>query len=346
MLTLTQCRSLYLGAKVGKEYMESMTISEVSKSFGISTRMLRYYEQAGLIESFRRQEYAYRVYDENAIMKLRHILLLRKLRISVKQIKMILQNPDSVTAIKVFGQNISELNNEILALSEIKNILEHLVRQLQQNSQIQISPLIIQDHTILSYIESLSTEKKNKEEKTMDNLKKVEESLSKLSDVRIIYLPSATVASAHHIGDDPETHANSMIDEFVRNTNLCKVKPDIRHYGFNHPNPVDDTGFHGYEVWVTIPDDMEVPAPLVKKHFEGGLYAAHMISFGNFNEWEWLFGWACKNEKYEFAGDLKDQEHMCGLLDEHLNYINHVYLQNTEPEDFQLDLLMPIKERN
>lgn len=67
-------------------------------------------------------------------------------------------------------------------------------------------------------------------------------------------------------------------------------------------------------MWVTIPDDMEVPANLVKKRFEGGLYAAHMIPMGNFNEWEWLLNWVNENEKYEFAGDMKDQEHMCGLL--------------------------------
>lgn len=37
---------------------------------GISTRMLRYYEQIGLIKSFRREGYAYRVYDEEAISKI------------------------------------------------------------------------------------------------------------------------------------------------------------------------------------------------------------------------------------------------------------------------------------
>lgn len=177
----------------------------------------------------------------------------------------------------------------------------------------------------------------------MDKLKKAEEHLSKLNDVRIIYLPPSPVAAAHHIGDEPEHHAYAMIDKFVRDTGLCKMKPDLRHYGFNHPNPVDETGYHGYEIWVTIPDDMEVPPPLAKKYFDGGLYAAHMIAMGNFNEWEWLFTWVNNSEKYEFAGDMKDQEHMCGLLDEHLNYVNHVLLNNTEPEDLQLDLLMPVK---
>jgi DNA gyrase inhibitor GyrI len=179
----------------------------------------------------------------------------------------------------------------------------------------------------------------------MDRLKKAEESLSKLNDVRIIYLPPATVAAAHHIGDDPEQHAYRRMDAFVRDTNLCKIKPDIRHYGFNHPNPVDETQYQGYEIWVTIPEDMEVPPFLTKKQFSGGLYAAHMIAMGNFHEWEWLFEWVSKNERYEFAGDMQDQEHMCGLLDEHLNYVSHIHLDNTEPEDLQIDLLMPIRER-
>ncbi len=42
---------------------------------------------------------------------------------------------------------------------------------------------------------------------------------------------------------------------------------------------------------------------------------------------------------------MKDQEHMCGMLEEHLNYVNHVELENTEPEDFQLDLLLPLREK-
>ncbi len=327
--------------------MEAMTISQVSKSFNISTRMLRYYEQAGLIESFRQNDYAYRVYDETAISRLQQILILRRLRVSIKQIKTLLFNPDAVTAIKVFQQNISELNEEIAALSTIRSILNRFVEALQKAADVQIHRLITQDDTLSAVIESLSLTSINfKEDKTMDRLKKAEESLSKLNDVRIIYLPPATVAAAHHIGDDPEQHAYRMMDAFVRDTNLCKIKPDIRHYGFNHPNPVDETQYHGYEIWVTIPEDMEVPPPLTKKQFAGGLYAAHMIAMGNFHEWEWLFEWVSKNERYEFAGDMQDQEHMCGLLDEHLNYVSHIHLDSTEPEDLQIDLLMPVRERS
>ncbi|MCL2547371.1 MAG: MerR family transcriptional regulator, partial [Oscillospiraceae bacterium] len=45
--------------------MELQTVSQVAKTFGISTRMLRYYEQVGLIESIRNDDNSYRHYDQD-----------------------------------------------------------------------------------------------------------------------------------------------------------------------------------------------------------------------------------------------------------------------------------------
>ncbi len=326
--------------------MQGMTISEVSKRYRVSTRMLRYYEQFGLIESYRRENYAYRMYDEATLMRLRQIVILRKLRIPLKQIRVILQKPEAVTAVEVFRQNIAEIDEQITALTTIKSILSRFLDELKQTAQVSVHNLLTSDDAILASIESLSyANLNNLEDKTMDDLKKADKSLSRLTDVRIIRLPPSAVASAHFIGDEPEAHVSEMIDSFVSENNLCKIKPDLRNYGFNHPNPKDDSGYHGYEMWVTIPEDMEVPEPLTKKKFEGGLYAVHMIQMGNFHEWEWLFDWVSDHEKYTFAGDMHDQEHMCGLLEEQLNYVSHVMQGHTAPEDMQLDLLMPIKER-
>ena len=326
--------------------MELMTVSQVSRSLGISTRMLRYYEQAGLVESLRQEGYAYRIYDEKAVLRLKQILLLRRLRIPVRQIKAILQKEDAVAAIEIFRENIRNLNEEMTALSVVKEILNHFVEELSRTAELPLEKILLKDDVLADSIESFGLISINfKEDQTMEKLKKAEAGLSRIGDVRIIYLPPSAVAAAHYVGDEPEIHVNEMLDRFVRETGLHRRKPDLRHYGFNHPNPTDATGFHGYESWVTIPEDMEVPAPLVKKLFVGGIYAAHMISFGSFNEWDLLLNWVNSNEKYEFAGDMADQEHMCGLLEEHLNYISHVELANTEPEEFQLDLLVPVRER-
>lgn len=327
--------------------MEKMTISQVSRSLGISTRMLRYYEKAGLISSSRKEGYSYRIYDDNAVTRIKQILLLRKLRIPVRQIETILNNTNAVGAIEIFQQNIGELDEEITALSTIRDILNHLVEELSKATELPLKNIIAQDNAILTTIESLDLISINfKEEQTVDKLKKADQRLSKINDVRIIYLPPSAIAASHYIGDDPELHANFQIEKFVKESGLRKIKPDMRHFGFNHPNPVDETGFHGYEAWVTIPDDMDVPAPLQKKQFCGGLYAAHMIKFGNFNEWDPFLEWIIKDERYEFAGDLQDQEHMCGLLEEHLNFYSHVEQPDLDLEQLQLDLLIPIKEKD
>ena len=73
--------------------MELRTISQVSRDYGITARMLRYYEQVGLIQSQRKDDYAYRVYDKAALIRLRQVIVLRKLRVPVKQIVSILINP-------------------------------------------------------------------------------------------------------------------------------------------------------------------------------------------------------------------------------------------------------------
>lgn len=75
---------------------ELSTISKVSKLYGVSTRTLRYYEQIGLLVSQRVEGYSYRVYDEENCIKLREIIVLRKLRIPLKQIELLLRNPNIV----------------------------------------------------------------------------------------------------------------------------------------------------------------------------------------------------------------------------------------------------------
>ena len=58
-------------------------IRDVSSKYGISPRALRYYEDVGLITSTRTDNYAYRLYDKNAIKRLEQILILIKLKVLI-----------------------------------------------------------------------------------------------------------------------------------------------------------------------------------------------------------------------------------------------------------------------
>lgn len=321
------------------------TVTQVSRAYGVSPRMLRYYEQAGLLQSRRMPDYAYRVYDPEALQRLRQILLLRKLRVPVKDIQVILSSAEAVTAIEVFERNIADLNAEIGALSLIRHVLLRLITALQEASNLPLQHLLTLEDDTQTLLDTLTlTSALYQTDITPGTYEKGAPMAIKLKDVRIITLPPSTVASSHCVGDDPEDNAHAAMGAFVREKKLWTLKPDLRCYGFNHPNPKDETGYHGYEDWVTIPDDLEVPAPLVKKHFAGGLYAAHLIPFGNFQEWDDLLNWIHESDQYEFAGDMADQEHMCGLMEEHLNYVAFIQQAN-EPTDLQLDLLAPIRKK-
>ncbi|MCL2576175.1 MAG: effector binding domain-containing protein [Defluviitaleaceae bacterium] len=331
--------------------MDLVTISQVSKMFDVSTRMLRYYEQIGLLKSKSKDDYAYRVYDDVAIGRLQQIIVLRKLRIPLKQIALIFEDASTKTAIDVFMQNIKEINDEITALSTMRAILNNLADGLRHTlgakTDTTIKSMLMSDEALLAAINSLSLTKINfKEMRSMDELNKASETLARLN-VRIVQLPPAAVASYHFIGENPEETTGEVINKFAKDVNLYEIKPDARMYGFNHPNPPEDGKPYGYEVWVTVPDDLDVPAPLVKKQFAGGLYAAHTIKFPNFHEWDDLNKWVENSDKFDKNLAAEGAEVMHGLLEEHLNwvYANHLGWKENFI-DGQLDLLLPIKLKN
>jgi len=317
------------------------TVSTVSKNLGISSRMLRYYEQVGLIESGRMEGYAYRVYDENAIRRLRQIIILRKLRVPVKQIRDIFCNSDAVSVIEIFERNISELDEQITALSTVKSILRRLVHELHEKANMHLQLDYLGDSSVFAIIDSTSFPKNTlQEEKSVDDLNRANASLNKLKDgdVRIVYMPPMTVAAAYVSGQfewgaGPE--ATGKIEQFVGEVELLKIKPDARGMGFTTSDEVPPKE---YEAWVSIPNDMEVKPPLVKKTFGGGMYAAHVLRDWNFQQdWSLLQEWARASEKYD-----EDTGRPC--LEEILNYC-HLMQNSAKMEDTQLDLLLPIKER-
>ncbi len=326
--------------------MENKTITETAKLFGLSQRTLRYYESIGLLSSIKNESNAYRSYDDAALLRIRQILLLKKLRIPLSEIRKILEERDTAFALSSFQKKAEEIDYEIESFSSIREVLTRLIQRIKVNYMVPLSIERITDEELFSliYPERDSFDYKLKEKDAMNNLEQINHPPA-LTDVRILYLPPSSVASAHFVGDLPEDKVSEMIDSFVLESNLTKIHPALRLYGFNNPNPVDETNYHGYEMWVTIPDDMEVPAPLEKKQFAGGLYAAHMIKLGDFNEWDWLLGWVTNSETYEFAGDMNDSAHMFGLLEEHLNYRNDVLNKQIAPEGIQLDLLVPVREK-
>ena len=70
------------------------TIHEVSELAGVSIRTLKYYDKIGLLHPSERTGSGYRLYGDADLERLQQILLFRELAFPLKEIEMILNDPE------------------------------------------------------------------------------------------------------------------------------------------------------------------------------------------------------------------------------------------------------------
>lgn len=113
-----------------------MNIGDASKATGISVKMLRYYEEIGLVRPALRANSGYRVYSDKNISTLRFVRRARDLGFQVKQIASLLdlwQNGSRASAdVKSLATaHVQELEQRRRELDEMIATLEHLAHHCQ-----------------------------------------------------------------------------------------------------------------------------------------------------------------------------------------------------------------------
>lgn len=95
------------------------TVNEVSKITGVSIRTLHYYDSIGLLSPSSVTDAGYRLYDDDALLRLQNILLFRELKFPLKEISEILNSPD-------FDRNMA-LEQQIRLLEMQKEHIANLI---------------------------------------------------------------------------------------------------------------------------------------------------------------------------------------------------------------------------
>jgi Cu(I)-responsive transcriptional regulator len=108
------------------------TVGEAAYASGVSAKMIRHYEQIGLLKEATRTDAGYRLYNSNDVHVLKFIRHSRDLGFSLKQIQDLLglwQNKDrSSKEVKALAnEHLNALNAKILELQTMKSELEKLV---------------------------------------------------------------------------------------------------------------------------------------------------------------------------------------------------------------------------
>lgn len=108
-----------------------MNIGDASATTGISPKMIRYYEDTGLIRPAARTASGYRTYAEADIQTLRFIRRARDLGFPVKQIEELLalwrdRSRASSDVKRIASDQITDLRRKMQALQEMVTTLEDL----------------------------------------------------------------------------------------------------------------------------------------------------------------------------------------------------------------------------
>ena len=111
-----------------------VNIGDAATATGVSAKMIRHYEEIGLIPAAGRTHSGYRVYAEADVHRLRFIRRARNLGFSVKQIEALLSlwrdRRRASSKVKALAQaHMAELDARILELTEMRRTLEHLAGQ-------------------------------------------------------------------------------------------------------------------------------------------------------------------------------------------------------------------------
>ena len=136
--------------------------------------------------------------------------------------------------------------------------------------------------------------------------------------VRIKELKPMRVASYRAISATPENDSIEHITKWLAKQDFGKTS-EVRRFGFDAEVAPEQQkkGLRGYEVWVSVPKDVESSEGVAIKDFTGGTYAVMRIDdpFKNPFEvipggWNRLVGWVKTSDEYTFG------EHQC--LEEHI----------------------------
>lgn len=98
-----------------------MTVKQVSSLTGISIRTLQFYDEIGLFKPTKITSAGYRLYDEKALEVLQQILFFKELDFTLKEIKIIMENPkfDMITTFENQRELIQIKRDRLNALLEL-----------------------------------------------------------------------------------------------------------------------------------------------------------------------------------------------------------------------------------
>lgn len=302
---------------------EFKSISKVTAETGISSRTLRYWEEAGLVKSLRDVQSGWRIYNEKATRRIAIIEVLRRLGLPVSDIGEVLEGKSADALLRALRKQQLKLQNMTADVRLRAEAITELIDTIENEPSYDLSAL---EGLMLP---GELTRKKNKIETiekglTMENMK------SKYGDIKFVQLPKMRAAAYSCVGVEPEDKASAPVIKWIRESGL---EGTMRLYGFNtEPYPTENSPEYGFGFCASIPEGVDIPEPLQEMRLPGGTYMVISEYEGDPS-----FGWKKAQEVFQSEGfEWAYDESRHPGLEEH----------NERPEGgYNISIVLPVKKK-
>lgn len=286
--------------------MDLLRINDVVESYGISSRTLRYYEQVGILWSRHPDNKSQRYYDDDALERLKQIIVLRKLQIPIKDIVQIFELESTAALIQAFVDKLESLDGEITALSELRHLVDDFLHKMLLSGIKKISAItLLYEETEKRLAPSIKDE-----DLTFEKLSKISREALRLHDVRIIRLPPMRfLTSRLKAGKAADLDGGKMQNLFSE-------------YGYV-PNPGMRNCFYRREMndeWImlmSVPDDFVNTTEYIVELFPGGLFAIASSFMEDLDDtFILLRDWVRNSDQYEVDADEEGELRRMEMIEE------------------------------
>jgi Cu(I)-responsive transcriptional regulator len=115
-----------------------VTIGKAASLTGVSAKMIRYYEEVGVLKKTSRTGAGYRLYNQAHIQQLGFILRARNLGFSMTEIQSLLKfwldtDRESRNVKKLALSHLEEINEKIVELEKMREVLQKLADKCDGN---------------------------------------------------------------------------------------------------------------------------------------------------------------------------------------------------------------------
>src|SRR5450631_3218191 len=118
--------------KVNGRALRTLTVGQVAEQFGVTVRTLHHYDQIGLLVASERTSAGYRLYTDEDIARLQHVVVYRRLGFALEEIAVLLQEQAMADGGFVIGHLRRQRAAVLSRLDEMRDLVKAIDKALEK----------------------------------------------------------------------------------------------------------------------------------------------------------------------------------------------------------------------